>query len=88
MTIEYNDNNNNNIDDNEKDIQSVTLHFQENTSTYCSPQYYTPHLCYIHNLSVFRLEITAFHLRVDSVVSHRFTLRSTIHQFTFLSTSV
>ena len=87
MIIEYNDNNNN-IDDNEKDIQSMTLYFQENASTYCSLQYYTPHLCYIHNLSAFRLEMTAFHLRVDSVVSHQFTLRSATHQFTPMSTSV
>ena len=54
----------------------------------CSPHYCTPYSCYIHNLSVFRLEPTVFHLQVNSVVSNRFTFRSVIQQLTSVSTSV
>ena len=50
----------------------MTLYFVENTRTYCSLHYYTIHLCYIHNLSVFCLKPTPFHLRVNTIVFDQF----------------
>ena len=54
----------------------------------CSPHYCTPYAYYIHNLSVFRLEPTVFHLQVNSVLSDRFTFKSIMQQLTSVSTSV